>query len=73
MSEGWGKYEPAPLEYFHSRLMKLFHQHRVAHSDNYEVKISGTTLNDFIAIAKIETYAKYPKQVSNKEIKKSEL
>lgn len=77
MSHGWEDHEPAPLEYFHSRLMHWFHEHRL---NNYNgqgartvVSLDGSDMAKIIAKAKIETYKKYPKQVSDKAILKADL
>ena len=75
MSTGWENHEAAPLEFFHSKLMNLFHEWRVEKfgQENTEPKMSGIDLNNIITKAKIETYNKYPKQVSSKAILKTDL
>jgi hypothetical protein len=75
MSYGWENHEPAPLEYFHGKLMDYFHELRCSKVDQHEryVSVDGIEINNIIAKAKIETYKKYPKQVSNNPILKSEL
>ena len=70
MSIGWDDYEPAPIEFLHSRIMELFHEFRC---EKRGVLVTGHELNDIIAKAKTETYQKYPKQVNSKAILKTEL
>ena len=75
MSQGWENYEPAPLEFFHGRLMDAFHEWRIAkfNKDELSPKISGNDLNNLIAKAKTDTYKKYPKHITQKAILKSEM
>lgn len=75
MSTGWENHEAAPLEFFHGRLQNLFHEWRILKhgKEDTNPKINGIEFNNLIAKAKQETYAKYPKQVSNKAILKTEL
>lgn len=75
MAEGWADHEPAPLEFFHGRLMDEFHEIRLKKGDN-EAKtltINGIEFGNMIAKIKMETYKKYPKQVSDKAILKTDL
>lgn len=73
MDNSWDNFEPAPLEFFHARLFHHFHEYRKKYSSANWVTIGGIEFGDIIARAKLETYAKYPKQVNNKAISKSEL
>jgi hypothetical protein len=75
MSTGWENHKPAPLEYFHGELMKAFHELRLAKGDNpgKTLTIIGSEFGNLIAKVKMETYNKYPKQVSQKAIPKNEL
>ena len=73
MSTGWENHEPAPIEFLHSKMMDLFHEFRLSKTNSTVVEINGSELTKIIAKAKTETYAKYPKQVSNKAILKTEL
>ncbi len=73
MSSGWDNYEAAPLEFFHGRLMDLFHEYRKTHNQPIRAEIDGNGLNNLIAKAKTETYAKYPKQVNGNAILKTEI
>jgi hypothetical protein len=73
MKTGWENHEAAPLEFFHGKLMDYFHEWRETKTENTVVEINGIDFNNIIAKAKKETYAKYPKQISNKAILKSEL
>lgn len=73
MSLGWENHEPAPIEYFHGRLMDLFHEWRRSKTEAITVEINGGELNNIIAKAKTETYAKYPKQNLKNPIPKKEM
>ena len=73
MSTGWENVEPAPIEFMHGRLMSLFHEWRRSQTENIAVEIDGNDLNNIIAKAKTETYAKYHKQNLQKTIPKSEM
>lgn len=75
MSTGWEGYEPAPLEFFHGRLMDAFHELRNKFGDNEQktITMNGIDMNNLIAKCKIETYKKYPKQISNKAIPKKDI
>lgn len=75
MSTGWENHEPAPIEFLHGKLHDYFHEFRrkKVGQENHEVLMNGSDLARIIAKAKIETYAKYPKQVNDKAILKSEL
>ena len=75
MSQGWDNHEPAPLEFFHGKLMDAFHKLRLAKGDNPQktLTLTGSELNNLIAQVKVETYRKYPKQVSPNAIPKSEI
>lgn len=75
MSTGWDKYEPAPLEFLHGRVMNLFHEWR---KENFQdgqitVPISGQVLSRIIGQAKVETYKKYPKQNLSEAILKTDM
>jgi len=63
MSTGWENHEPAPLEFFHSRLLDLFHELRKEYNDDIVISISAATLNIMIAQTKTETYSKYPEKI----------
>lgn len=73
--KSWEGLESAPLEFFHSRMMDLFHEWRREnfHPENLRPECSGIDIDKLVAKAKIETYKKYPKQVSDKPILKTEL
>jgi len=75
MSQGWENHEPAPLEYFHGKLMDAFHELRGKKSDNSELTLTldGIEMNNLIAKIKVETYRKYPKQVSSSAILKTDI
>lgn len=73
MSNGWENLEPAPMEFFHGRLMDLFHEWRKTKTDKIEVVINGTELNNIIAKAKTMTYNKYPKQNLQEVIPKNKM
>jgi hypothetical protein len=65
MSQGWENHEPAPLEFFHSELMKQFHDWRRSvngektTNESAFIQIDGIKLGNLIATAKIKTYEKY--------------
>lgn len=65
MDNSWKNFEPAPLEYFHGRLMDAFHELRIERvgKNNTVIKISGSDLSNLIAKCKLMTYKKYPKSV----------
>jgi hypothetical protein len=75
MSYGWEDHEPAPLEFFHGKLIDAFHELRLQKGDNPDktLTIGGIEFGKMIAKIKMETYRKYPKQVSEKAIPKSEI
>jgi hypothetical protein len=75
MSEGWENHEPAPLEYFHGKLMDAFHELRLKKGDNPEktLTLGGIEFGNMIDKIKMEVYKKYPKQVSSNAILKSEI
>jgi hypothetical protein len=73
MSEDWEKYESAPIEWMHGRMIDLFHEWRKSKTENTTVEINGSALNNIIAKAKTETYAKYKKLNLDKAIPKSEM
>ena len=73
MSYGWENYEPAPIEFLHGRLMDLFHEWRRTKTENTTVEINGNDLNNIIAKAKTETFAKYPKQKLQEAILKTDM
>lgn len=79
MSSGWENHVPAPLEFFHSELMKGFHEWRKSVNGNEItnesgfIQIDGIKLNNLIAGAKTKTYECYRKQVSDAAIPKTEL
>ena len=60
----WGDLQPAPIEFLHGELMKLFHEFRVSRvgAEVIEVEIQGREFNDLIARAKTLTYEKYPEE-----------
>ncbi len=55
--------------------MDAFHKLRVSKGDNDEktLTLNGIEMNDMIAEAKTATYKKYPKQVSQQAILKTDL
>jgi len=75
MSYGWENHEPAPLEFFHGKLIDAFHELRLQKGDNPEktLTLGGIEFGNMIAKIKMETYAKYPNQVSSKAIPKAEI
>lgn len=75
MSSGWENHEPAPLEYFHGKLMDAFHQLRLQKGDNPErtLTLGGSEMNNLIAKIKVETYSKYPNAISQKAIQKDKV
>ena len=73
MSIGWENVEPAPIEFMHGRLMDLFHEWRKSFTEDTTIEIDGIALNNIIAQAKTETYAKYPKQNLQRNIPKIEM
>jgi hypothetical protein len=73
MSDEFKKYESAPIEWMHGRMIDLFHEWRKSKTVNTTVEINGSDFNNIIAKAKIETYAKYHKLKLNKAIPKSEM
>jgi hypothetical protein len=75
MAYGWENHEPAPLEFFHGKLMDSFHELRLQKGDNLDktLTLDGIEFGNMIAKIKKETYRKYPKQVSELAIPKSEI
>lgn len=73
MTQGWDSVEPAPIEFFHARLLEKFHKWRRSKTESDGVEIDGTVLNNLIAAAKQETYAKYPRQNLTQPIPVSEM
>lgn len=75
MSEGWENHEPAPLEFFHGKLMDAFHELRLKKGDNPDktLTLGGIEFGNMIAKIKMETYSKYPKQVNREAISKTDL
>jgi hypothetical protein len=73
MSTGWENHEPAPMEFFHSRLMHYFHEFRLLKTENIEVKMDGSDFSEIVVKAKNETYAKYPKQKLQEPILKTDM
>lgn len=75
MSTGWENHEPAPLEYFHGKLMDAFHalRKKKGGKEANTLTIDGYEMHKLIAKAKKETYEKYPKQVSSQAILKTDL
>jgi hypothetical protein len=73
----WEEYESSPVEFFHSEILKLFHNFRTRQirlkTDKSTVEITGTTLNDILSRAKRATYRKYPNQELHKPIPKTEM
>lgn len=68
MSYGWEGKEPAPMEYFHGRVIDLFHEFRKTKTDSISVNINGSEFNNIIVKAKIETYDKYPNRLDRNAI-----
>jgi hypothetical protein len=56
-------------------LFDAFHELRLQKGDNQEktLTLNGIEMNNLIAKAKKDTYKKYPKQVSQEAILKSDL
>jgi len=54
MSEGWDKYDPAPIETFHSEAIDEFH--KCMDENN---KIGGIELNNIITHFKMKIYKTY--------------
>lgn len=75
MSTGWENHEPAPLEFFHARLMELFHEYRREKVGQAQINVSmdGRVFGNLIARAKNDTYAKYPKHVNQNAILKIDI
>lgn len=73
MSTGWGRHEPAPIEFLHSRILDLFHEYRMSKTDKYSVEITGHEFNKIFVQAKNETYAKYHKLKLQEPILKTEM
>jgi len=77
LKKSWENHEPAPLEYFHGKLMKLWHEYRTAvhgtPDGTPDCEINGHQLNAIIAEAKTETYKKYKNIINNKAIEKDLL
>lgn len=73
MSKEWENVEPAPIEYFHGRLMQLFHEFRLSKTTSVSVEIGGLEMNNLIAKAKMETYEKYDNLNLKRVIHKEEL
>ena len=63
MSRAWENYEPAPMEFFHGRLMEFFHEWRNERTEETTVEINGVELNKLIAKAKTMTKEKYPNHI----------
>lgn len=75
MDDSWKHFEPSPIEFFHGKLMELFHDWRkekygISHTT---VPIDGIELSNIIARAKIITYEKYKKLNLNEAIHKDKL
>lgn len=75
LAESWKNHEPAPIEFFHGKIMDAFHELRRSKGDNAEhsITMNGLEMNNLIARIKTETYKKYPNHVSNQAIPKTEL
>lgn len=74
MSTGWENHEPAPLEFFHGKLMDVFHATRKSfYGDKISISIDGTIFNKMIAEAKRQTYEKYKNLDLDKPVLKSDL
>ena len=72
--KSWANYEPAPIEFLHSRLMALFHEYRKEHgTTGFRVFMDGSDFTNLIAKAKTETYEKYEKLNLKRVIHKTEL
>jgi len=72
-TESWENLESAPMEYFHGKLMDYFHEWRNRMGSDTKITIDGSILNNIITTAKMDTYAKYPKQNLSRAIPKSEM
>lgn len=72
-TEAWENLEPAPMEYFHGKLMDYFHERRKMNGQNVFILMDGIDLNNIIARAKLDTYEKYPKQNLSRAIPKTEM
>ena len=73
MSSGWENHEPAPMEFFHGRLMDLFHEFRLSKTTDIKIEMDGSDFNKIVVKAKCETYAKYPKQKLQEAILKTDM
>jgi hypothetical protein len=75
LKESWKNHEAAPLEFFHGKLMDAFHELRLSKGNNADrtITMGGIEMNNLIAKVKGMTYKKYPKQVSDKAILKTDL
>jgi hypothetical protein len=52
-------YTPHPFEFFHAKLMELFHEYR--NPDHMTAVFDGIQFSDLVTRAKIATYKAYPK------------
>ena len=66
-------YEPAPIEYFHGKLMDYFHEWRISQTKDLHLPIDGIKFNNIIAKAKTDTYKKYQKLGIDQFVLKSKL
>lgn len=73
MSTGWDDHEPAPLEFFHGQVNKYFHEYRKSKGEATDIMIDGIIINTIVAKAKVDTYKKYPKQVNQSAILKTDI
>lgn len=73
LMKSWEGYEPAPIEYLHSRMHELFHEFRNGKTNGKDVLIDGIQFNKIIAKAKTDTYEKYKKLDLKRTIRKTEL
>lgn len=69
----WEGKEPAPIEFFHSELMKSFHEYRLSISNSTTIELDGIAFNSIVADAKRKTYKKYKKLDIGKIINSEDL
>lgn len=75
MDKSWDNYEPAPLEYLHGEMEKLFWESVKYHGNNEtkQVVMSGGMFHNIIGEAKTRTYEKYKKLGLKNPIRKTDL
>lgn len=71
--QDWEGLQPAPIEFFHAKIVALFHEWRKTQTESTSVTITGIELNNIVARAKTETYLKYSKQNLGKPIPNKDM